>query len=322
MVAIAGTAHAGSPDIASSLVAVSLAVGVGAGALALGVARFVGVTGAVRLTAGAVCVGLLVALGVADVVVPHLGPWWADRPMASAAITGALLTAIIALVVEAVIEHLEARRWRPAGIHALTRLQHAGAAAYANLEEAFATAPASGYPKNWKNWLQSDRDFGPPAEAGLVFACGPVGEFSDIVNAATRTRETIEATATELAPILTATDELNEVYVAALETIHILEALAKRARVYAEWLLDQEIDAGNGPDVKQWTLLAGPERWTRVTELWPAVQEAYAEFQSRSRSWVRRARYSYSISRHRQARRARRAPTLSALARLLADRRR
>ena len=71
---------------------------------------------------GGAFAGVLVALAAGDLFIDDLRDWWADRPMLSATVGGALLLGLTVLLVDAIVERSRAREVRRTLAHPVVHL--------------------------------------------------------------------------------------------------------------------------------------------------------------------------------------------------------
>ena len=193
---------------------------------------------------GAACIGLLIGLSVADLVIGGLGQWWANRPVAAATVTGLLLLAVTVLVVQSLLENLEMRRFAPGGRAAVREILDMADGkgdpdqVLAGVYGTLAAARAAGEPPG--------ESF--PYEYGSGHSeKGAYESFEMIVLRAQNAHELIKRAITEQAPVLTATETLNDLYNVALNSANDVGDLAKQLETYNS-MMSEEADAAREDD--------------------------------------------------------------------------
>lgn len=206
-----------------------------------------------RTVIGAGFIGALVALAVADLVIRGLGHWWADRPVASAVLTGLLLLAVTVLVVEGLIETLGTRRFAPAARAAVSDILDSAdiGSPLAEVRERLAVARAGGEPP------------APQIRAGSQYVA-----LVDTARRARRADDHIRAALTRHAALLIATDRLNVLYDLGLEAAEAVNRLGEQITAY-EARAAEEATAAGVRDYDAWR----PQEPATV-EGWAAVMDA------------------------------------------------
>ena len=239
----------------AAFVASGLLVAVAVRVLVGGLVRFIelraGLTGW-RVPVGAVLSAMLAGTVAADFSVPGAGEWWSVHPNAAASATGLLLLAVTVLVVEAVLERVlrasEARRWRTAAAEAVGAVLDA-AAGDKGTEFSRLRPPGQ--------WISGPPD---PSEA------------EDLRANLREAHERLRRGVLDVAPVLTATDELHELYDLA---VGAAAAIAELRAALSAWLethetLSEEIRSVDRFDEEDFAQRF-PElrdKWTHVKVEW------------------------------------------------------
>lgn len=185
---------------------------------------------------GAACIGLLIGLSAADLLITGLGRWWANRPIAAATVTGLLLLAVTVLVVQALLDNLEARRFAPGGRAAVREIPD-----IADRKGYLGKGLAAVYDE-----MAAARTAGePPGEVfryrwgWMPYEGGHYNNFSNFVRHTLIVYEEIKQAITAQVPVLTATETLNDLYNLALNSADDVGTLATQLEKYNDVMSEE-----------------------------------------------------------------------------------
>lgn len=268
---------------------VAVAAGAASALIVVALGRFFRL-GFWRVVIGAVCLALLVGLGVADLLVGGFGKWWAERPLAAAGLSGLLFLAITVLVVEALIEHVDARRLTPAGRAAVEGVLDA-----AGLD--------SGPLKPLQRILTNMKDADHPAGLKEPVDLSPGYLIDPQVMDAIEVDAQIGRVVAESAAVLTATGHLIGLYDRALTAADAVHCVAQRLEAYRNFVLEHweehgREDMSSGPGWHEKVrALGADDRWASVLDAWPQVVSAFDDLEREAHERVTIALYSNPVWR-------------------------
>jgi hypothetical protein len=159
-----------------------------------------------RTAVGALFVGALVGLGAGDLLIDGAGAWWEGHPMLAAGLGGLLLLGLTVLVIDEVIARTTAARWQKAARDPVARL--------VATKRAFALMQLGAAVRR----PDAEQRVGTPA----------------VVRRAVGLLDRTVVAGRALTPVLTASDDLLEVYSCVTAVADDAERLAQYAREYLE----------------------------------------------------------------------------------------
>jgi hypothetical protein len=193
-------------------------------------------------------VAALAALMASELIVPGVGDWWAEHPSTGAFVSGALLTVVVLLIVEAAVkralDEAAEKRWRSAGQAAAGAVLDAVALAMRAQQHAI--------------WAHSAFVHDPKANTAV-----------DMGDASRRFAASVSGPVLAAAPVLTATESLHAMYdqaLAASRAAAEYEAIVQ-AMAWVRLPHDPSADPdGFGLDAAElwWDAVAGP--WMMLRE--------------------------------------------------------
>jgi hypothetical protein len=229
--------------------------------------------GRVRTVTAAICAGALAALAAADAIVAEAGRYWDNHSMLGAAVSGVLFLALTVLLVEALVEYVDARRLRPAGCMAVKSFLDLAAER---------RGPVGGLRYSLSHSFATDS---PPLLDDPKQPLHPLHVVEHLRDRASTAAEQLRRALFAAAPVLTATDELTPLFDHASRVVEVVDEIHANIAAYGTLLVELWDDRpGEQATVTEWKgfweVHGAPALWQRVRDGWTQLAASLNELDS------------------------------------------